>query len=145
MDALPVAGFFAALVLTTYWFDELGSHQYGMPLQLVYAFTWGLLGAAVLMICDITAPNTMAQNSALLAAGFAVAAGAESILELAKRHRVDPRNLRWLVAGIVVFGSTHLMLIQNNEGTSCLTNHQERTSTKWSTASKTTRTVQSNF
>jgi hypothetical protein len=144
MDALPVAGFFAALVLTTYWFDELGSNQYGMPLQLVYAITWGLLGAAVLMICDITAPNMMARNAALLAAGFVVGAVVETLLELAKRHRADPRNLRWLVAGIVVFGSTHL-LIQNNEGTTCLTNHHERNSTKWSTASKTTGTARSNF
>lgn len=144
MDALPVAGFFAALVLTTYWFDELERDQYGLLLQLVYAFTWGLLGAAVLMICDITAPNTMAQNAALLAAGFALGAGAELLLELAKRQRIGARNLRWLIAGIVVFGSTHL-LIQNNEGTTCLTNHHERTSTKWSTASKTTGKAPSNF
>lgn len=144
MDALPIAGFFAALVLTTYWFDELGSDQYGTPLQLVYAITWGLLGAAVLMICDITAPNMMAKNAALLAAGFGLGAGAELILEFAKRHRAEPRNLRWLVAGIVVFGATH-MLIQNNEGTTWLTNHHERNSTKWSTASKTTAPARSNF
>jgi hypothetical protein len=144
MDALPVAGFFAALVLTTYWFDELGSDQYGLPLQFVYSITWGLLGAAVLMICDITAPNTMAQNAAMLAGGLAMAAGAESMIELVKRHRIDSRNLRWLVAGIVVFGSTHLLL-QNNEGISCLTNHHERSSTKWSTASKTTKTAPSSF
>jgi hypothetical protein len=145
MDALPVAGFFAALLLTTYWFDELEDDQFGLPLQAVYAVTWGLLGAAVLLICELQSPNMVARDAALLAFGFVLGATVELIINMAKRHRIAPRNLRWLVAGIVVFASTHL-LIQPNERTTWLTIQQHgQTTTKWSTASRTTGRAQTSF
>jgi hypothetical protein len=145
MDALPVAGFFAALFLTTYWFDELEEDKYGLPLQAVYAITWGLLGAAVLLVCELQSPHMVARNAALLAGGFALGACAELIISLAKRRCIAPRNLRWLVAGIVVFASTHL-LIQTTERTTWLTIQQPgQTTTKWSTASKTIGKAQQSF
>lgn len=109
MNALPVAGFFAALVLTTYCFDELENNQYGVLLHFVYAIVWGLLGAAVLLICDMQAPHTVAPNATLLAGGLAIGAGVEISAALARHDGPEARNLRWLVTGIVAFASTTIM------------------------------------
>jgi uncharacterized membrane protein len=147
MDAIPIAGFFAALILTTIFFDQLEADQYGLSLQLVYAGIWGLLGAAVILIAAMQSPHTVTSNAYLLGGGLALGTTTEVIHELVKHQRLSFRNMRWMVAGIIVFSSTYLLIQhQHGEVTSWQTTQQRaQNTTKWSMASKTIVKARPNF
>lgn len=127
MNVLPVAGFLAVLVLTTVWFDQLGTADGGpgegetsddafsqdryMPLlHLVFAGIWGLLGAALMLLSAMQSPDTVQPQLMLLGCGLALCAGIDVVMAVVKGRMIGVREVRWLLAGIIAFGSTTYFL-----------------------------------
>jgi hypothetical protein len=115
MNWLPVGGFLAALAITTLWFDQLEGDRHdetmtSLMVQMVYAVTWGLLGAALVLIYAMSAPDTVAEKLTVLGGGIAVASVVDLFGAFTKRGGFAFRDLRWVVAGIVVFGATYIVM-----------------------------------
>ncbi len=116
MTWLPVVGFLAALAITTIWFDRLQGDRedhrqsISLMLQFVYAVTWGLLGAALLLMCAMSTPDMVTKELVVIGCGMALAAGLDIFFALTRRGQIGVRDFRWLVSGIVVLSSTWFVM-----------------------------------
>lgn len=121
MNWIPVGGFLIALAFTTVWFDKLeadrADNQGGTYtfLQMVYAATWGLLGAALILICAMSTPDMVPAALMLIGCALAVMAGTDAVGGVIKDGGVRVRDVRWLLSGIIIFGSTSFVLQDIND------------------------------